>query len=145
MDPLVQVAAISVITALIVGVFGLLQTKIVGSQATSRQRDDWARQDKVAREVREVARLTSLSANDTKVQLRKIHTLVNSDMTASRQETLDQTRVTLMVLRRLVASSGDPNIDDIAAIDSAERRIKELEGILADRLFQLRESEGNQL
>ncbi len=79
--------------------------------------------------------LTTLNA-----QLTEIHTLVNSDMTAARQELLDQTEITLMMLRRVVEEARregiEPDPDDVAAVVKTERRVKAMRGVLADRLAQ---------
>jgi hypothetical protein len=70
-------------------------------------------------------------------QGKKIHILVNSDMTAARTNERDQTRLTLIALRRVQALSvklGMPATDDEnKAILDAEARIAELDRILADR------------
>ena len=90
----------------------------------------------------EVARLAAAAAAATDSQLRQIHTLVNSDMTAARQSELDQTRITLIMLRKVVAlheaAGRAPTADDLAAIETTEGRVRELEAILADRLVQMR-------
>lgn len=118
----------------------------------SERREDYRRQDEIAERVAEVARATAASAAATKTQLNgisnqatQIHTLVNSDMTSARQAELDQTRVVLAVLRRVVAVTVEKGLpplpDDLIAIQEAVDRISELESILADRLTQLRLSE----
>ncbi len=79
--------------------------------------------------------LTTLNA-----QLTEIHTLVNSDMTAARQELLDQTEITLMMLRRVVEEARregiEPDPRDVEAVSKTERRVKAMRGVLADRLAQ---------
>jgi len=76
-------------------------------------------------------------------QAKRIHTLVNSDMTAARQSELDQTRAIVVVLERVirmaVAAGLPPDPSDVEALDAAKRRIGELEAILADRMHQMRE------
>lgn len=132
--------------------------------------EDYARQDKVAREAREVAaqaektarlllenqqataaaadevaRLAAVNAERADVKLDQIHTLVNSQMTAARQAELDQTRAMLIVLKRVTALAAlrgehaDPL--DLEAIERTEKRIRELEAELAERLQRLREVE----
>jgi len=80
-------------------------------------------------------------------QAQSIHTLVNSDMTAARQSELDQTRAMLTVLRRVVdlskARGQAPDPRDLDALAAAETRATELEQILADRLYQLRQVEAD--
>jgi hypothetical protein len=81
----------------------------------------------------------SVSVN---AQLTTIHTLVNSDMTAARQELLDQTEITLVMLRRVVADAqreGDgASSEDLEAVAKTERRVRAMRGVLADRLAQQR-------
>ncbi len=90
-------------------------------------------------EVAEAARQSNIQVTD---QLRTIHTLVNSDMTAARQGELDQVRLNLVTLRKIVAlmaaSGKEASDEDEVAIEAAVARIKELEGILADRAAQAR-------
>lgn len=132
--------------------------------------EDYARQDKVAREAREVAvnaektarlllgnqqataaaadevaRLAAVNAGKADTKLDQIHTLVNSQMTAAKQAELDQTRAMLIVLKRITAIAAlrgeRADPDDLEAIRRTVSRIKELETELADRLQQLREVE----
>jgi hypothetical protein len=81
-------------------------------------------------------------------QLATIHELVNSDMTAARQELLDQTEITLVMLRRIVADTrqaGDtPTDEDLAAVAKTAKRVKVMRGVLADRLAQQRVVEQEQ-
>ncbi len=124
---------------------------------------DYARQDEVARKAAEataslavtqkalleraddLASRTALTTADVTAQLealddqgKKIHILVNSDMTAARTNERDQTKLTLMALRRVQALTinlGLPqNDDELVAIEQAEKRILELDAMLADRL-----------
>lgn len=88
----------------------------------------------------EVARVAAATATDHQSQLKQIHILVNSDMTAARQGELDQTRITLVMLKKIVAmnvrDNRPPNAEDLTAILTTEARINELQAILADRLVQ---------
>jgi len=104
------------------------------------------------RQLETVARLLVESNTDTQhrldgidAQAKRIHTLVNSDMTAARQSELDQTRTTLVMMRRVVALGEAAGVsapeEDLAAIDATVARIGELEAILADRLQQMHEVE----
>lgn len=101
---------------------------LLEAQASQAQRTD------------EVARLAAKNQAIMTTQLIQIHTLVNSDMTAARQELLDQTRITLMMLRTIISDdvqAGRPSRpDDLQAITDTERRIDTLRAILADRLAQ---------
>jgi hypothetical protein len=95
----------------------------------------------------EVARLMALSNKSIGEQLttideqgKKIHILVNSDMTAARTNERDSMRLLLAALRQLQEFGRQINPTDrrkdggdSEAIVIAERRIKELDVILADR------------
>ena len=67
----------------------------------------------------------------------KIHILVNSDMTAARTNERDQTKLTLLALKRVQALSVNLGLattqDELDAIKVAEERIVKLDAILADR------------
>jgi uncharacterized membrane-anchored protein YhcB (DUF1043 family) len=90
----------------------------------------------------EVAVLAARAASATDSQLKQIHTLVNSDMTAARQELLDQTRLLVSIYRKTIeddrAAGREATPSDLAALDAAEAKVSELQGILADRLAQQR-------
>jgi len=134
----------TLLIAIIVAVSAIMQTILNSWQAKRRQKADWRRQDGVAekaeetaslllktqkeniRRTDEVARVAAISANQTHDQLSEIHGLVNSDMTKVLQADLDQTRVTLALLRKL----GDPDMD---LLHTTECRITELERVLATR------------
>lgn len=96
--------------------------------------------DQVAAAAEAVAAVAVAATAETKSQLNQIHTLVNSNMTAAQQGELDQTRVTLVMLRKIVvmaATAGrDPSSEELDLIDRTERRVSELEHILADRMTQ---------
>jgi hypothetical protein len=78
------------------------------------------------------SRLTGLEA-----QGKAIHILVNSDMTAARQNERDQTQLTIIALKRLMALNVKMKLPitnyDHEAIRLAEERVVELNAILADR------------
>lgn len=83
------------------------------------------------------ARLAQIDA-----QAKRIHTLVNSDMTAARQSERDQTEAMVVVLRKVITLAEDrglvPEPLDVQALQTAERRVAELDQILADRMTQMR-------
>ena len=93
----------------------------------------------------EVARAAAATAEDQRNQLTQIHTLVNSDKTDALQAELNQTRITLVLLRRFVALDDAvgrvSTTDDLAAIKLAEANINRLETTLADRGVQLQQVE----
>lgn len=81
-------------------------------------------------------------------QLRQIHTLVNSDMTAARQGELNQTLVTIIVMKRLRAvnlAAGLSVAEDDLIISNTEMRAEELRGVLADRRTQQLADERRQI
>jgi hypothetical protein len=126
---------------------------------------DWARQDQVAEKLLkaqaatlvrtdEVARLAAQQSSTVALQLAAlhtqavdIHTLVNSDMTAARQELLDQTRILLGLYERTISADLDagrePRPADVQALDDAREKVTELTLVLADRLAQQRIVEAN--
>lgn len=152
---------ISLVAVAVVAVFTSITAPLILARRTERQHRhdqlaDYQRQDEVARlaaataarmlrQQQEMAEAAAEQAETAGVKLDAIHTLVNSDMTAARQSELDQTRVLLAVLRRVVhlsrARGQDPEAADLEALDSAEARAAELERMLADRLHQLRQVE----
>jgi hypothetical protein len=117
------------------------------------------RADEVARLAAEQAVIQGDKLDLIDAQAKRIHTLVNSDMTAARQSELDQTRTMIAqtqtmieVLVRVIAlaqSRGQvPDPKDVSALTAAREALKEaqsrgteLEQILADRLQQMHEVE----
>jgi hypothetical protein len=152
----------AVIVGLIAGALPMLGTWVAiranGRERRKDQQATWERDDKVAEQAEKAARLllaaqqesikrtdqvathVSAATAATDAKLDAIHTLVNSDMTAARQSELDQTRVTLVMLRKVVAldhaAGRAPSEQDMATIETTEARITELQSILADRLEQ---------
>jgi hypothetical protein len=78
----------------------------------------------------------------TDMRLRETHTLVNSDMTAARTAELNQTKVTLGLLKKVIVLNKnvglEPSEEDQAVVLETEARIGELAAILADRAAQQR-------
>ena len=105
------------------------------------------RSDEVATLAAERDAIQSAKLGQIEAQAKRIHTLVNSDMTAARQSERDQTVAMAAVLRRVIglAESRGQNADlsDVEALRVAEDRVHTLDGILADRLQQMREVEAN--
>jgi len=128
---------------------------------------EWARQDQVALKAeratvelaasqKRIADQAETAANlaaerDAKVagqlsridaQARRIHTLVNSDMTAARQSERDQAQAMITVLRKVITLAEErglvPEESDIDALQAAEQRVVDLDRILADRMHQMR-------
>jgi hypothetical protein len=122
------------------------------------KREDWARQDAVAEQAAkaakllldaqaaqkartdQVAKVAAQQSASVALQLQDIHTLVNSDMTAARQELLDQTRILLGIYERTIQADKDagrtPRPEDVEALSDARAKVEELNAILADRLAQ---------
>jgi hypothetical protein len=75
-------------------------------------------------------------------QLRVIHTLVNSTLTAALQAELDSTRREEMLLRELLSMREDNGSvisdDQRAALGAVQRKIQELTAAMADRSQQNR-------
>jgi hypothetical protein len=105
---------------------------LVKAQAETIARTDEVARLAAAADERIAAQLTALDE-----QGKKIHILVNSDMTAARTNERDQTRLTLLALKRVQGMSVklgiNSTIDEENAIAAAEKRILELDQILADR------------
>src|SRR6478609_5634138 len=113
---------IPLMTPLAAVVAPLLLAWLLGKQRTRERIEDYKRQDQVAEQVAQVAKNAKITTDSTDKQLRQIHTLVNSDMTAARQSELEQTRLTLTMLKRLVENES-PNAEDEALIETTEARI----------------------
>jgi hypothetical protein len=105
---------------------------LADAQAETIRKTDEVAQVAAASDQRIQAQLTAIDE-----QGKKIHILVNSDMTAARTNERDQTRLTLLALKRVQSLSiqlGTPSSEDEEkAIGAAEKRILELDQILADR------------
>jgi hypothetical protein len=102
-----------------------------------------------------VARLASEANVRVEAQLiaideqgRKIHILVNSDMTTARTNERDQTRLTLLALLHVKALSQKLGVPltpgEEQAIEDAKIRIEELNQLLADRLAAQRRVDDEQ-
>jgi len=106
---------------------------LTGRRSDRNRKEDWARQDRVAEKA-----AIAVALNDTK--LNQIHTLVNSEMTDARQEILNQTVLLLGMYRKTIQAdnkAGRPSLpEDLAAVTSAETKVRELRILLADRLRQ---------
>lgn len=150
-----------VVVTLVISVAGVIFASITAplilAHRTERMHredmlSDYQRQDKVAAAAAAAAAAAqgaALSAgvklDDLSAQTARIHTLVNSDMTAARQEELDQAEALIVVLKRVVKLAEDKGIEpetaDIEALTRTQRRRDQLELILADRLERFHASE----
>jgi hypothetical protein len=143
----------AVVVALIV-LFGTVTSPLFLSYLNNRQRrderrEDYARQDAVAEQAAEAARLllesnkrVAATAVITNGKLDVIHTLVNSNMTAAMQAELDRTQEVLVMLREVIAlneaAGRAASPETLARIDATERKVGELVAALNDRLTQTR-------
>lgn len=112
------------------------EVKIVAKQAAdaadllvAAQKETIARTDEVARIAAENDRHITEKLEEGLEQGRKIHILVNSDMTAARTAERDSLKLLVIALKRL-AGSDEIDTDEIGRV---EKRIAELDQILADR------------
>jgi hypothetical protein len=102
------------------------------------QKDTIARTDEVARIQAESDKRIGDQLLAIDEQGKKIHILVNSDMTAARTNERNQIVLTVLALRRVQALSRKLGLpvdeEEEESIVVAEKRIEELNVILADRL-----------
>ncbi len=161
MDPAVIVTLVISVAGVI---FASITAPLILAHRTERMHredmlSDYQRQDKVAAAAaaaavaaQEAARLAQQQAadaaaklDDLSAQTQRIHTLVNSDMTAARQEELDQAESLIVVLNRVIQLARDkgimPDPSDVDALERTQHRRDQLELILADRLAQFHASE----
>lgn len=84
----------------------------------------------------EVARVAKEGADSVNSQLKQIHTLVNSNLTAAIRGELTAVQSNLLALRKLEKLNPATTPEELGAIKSLERREKELTDTLAERLEQ---------
>jgi len=102
---------------------------IIGQWLLKRQ--DFRRQDEVARKVAEVARQTRISFDSTMAQLHTIKVLVNSNLDAAELRELEATRQLLVkmhevvALKRKLTISIEPGTTEM--LDTVQRRIDAME------------------
>ena len=130
----------------------ILALTIVQAVISSRkEKRDYARQDEVAERVVGAAKIAANAAEvvarkaEESGQLlqdkltaideqgKKIHILVNSDMTAARTAERDSLKLLVIALRRIGTVTGSDGESEKKEILEVEKRIKELNQILADR------------
>jgi type VI protein secretion system component VasK len=147
MQRMIETVAIALIVSVIAP---YIMARLLGKQraaeaeATAKVRAadrqaDWDREDKVAARVEKVATDAAAAQEANSSTLHDIHTLVNSDMTAARTAELTATRLLILALKRLPPKDADTR----DAIDTAEKRVDELQQILADRLVAQRKVESD--
>jgi len=151
----------AVVVTLVVSVAGVIFASITAplilAHRTERmhredQLADYKRQDEVAREAKAAAIAAQQAADKAQrqlesigVQTQRIHTLVNSDMTAARQEELDQAEALIVALQRVIRLAREkgvqPEPSDVDQLQRTRARRDQLEQILADRLEQFKQTE----
>jgi hypothetical protein len=154
---------IAIVLAIVTSLFASVTAPLILAHRTEKmhredQLADYQRQDKVAAAAAVAATAAQAAAiaaqrqaadtatklDDLSAQTQRIHTLVNSDMTAARQEELDQAESLIVVLQRVISlAKGKGIMPDPADTDALERtrqRRDHLELILADRLAQFHAS-----
>lgn len=154
MDPAVVVTLVVSVAGVI---FASITAPLILAHRTERmhredQLADYKRQDEVAREAKAAAIAAQQAADKAQrqlesigVQTQRIHTLVNSDMTAARQEELDQAEALIVALQRVIRLAREkgvqPEPSDVDQLQRTRARRDQLEQILADRLEQFKQTE----
>ena len=111
------------------------------------KQEDWKREDDVRMQAQEAAKLlleenkkVAAAAVLTNGKLDIIHTLVNSNMTAAMQSELDATIRELAMMKEVIglkeAAGHSPSPDTLGAVKFTDKKIKELQAGLSDRLRQ---------
>lgn len=158
----VWIAAIGVVSAII---GPLLLSWLQTRNTIALKQADWDRLDKVAEVAREtakdasdavikvaddlkerqsvlndglveVARVAKEGTEGVNSQLKQIHTLVNSNLTAAMRGELTAVQSNLLALRKLEALNPSSTPDELGAIKALETRERELSDTLTERLEQ---------
>jgi hypothetical protein len=139
---------LSLASALILAIVTSFAT---GLQRKAEKKLDWEREDEVATRAKKaaqllvesnarVAKVVDDNATQMFAKLHEIKTLVNSDMTAARVEQRDAVKLTLVGIRKIIRLDEDagrePSQEDLDAIMLADKQIKHLDVLLADRAAQ---------
>lgn len=154
MEPIWLALIALVVTVVTVGT-PVLTIFITNRNAAAIKKEDWERQDKVAAQAAEAARLLLASnervartAEFTNGKLDVIHTLVNSNFTAAMQAEYDATIALLTTMQEIVElkrKAGDePSPETIAAIEATKAKIAKLRIALDERLRQAKLAEQRQ-
>jgi hypothetical protein len=143
-----SIAAIGAIVALATTASPIILSVITANQRRKEKVEDYARQDGVAAQAREAARLllaanervarqSATSASETQSQLKQIHTLVNSNLTQemeARLVALDAQLVLTQEVIRLNAAAGvEPTEAAKTALANLQRTADGLRLSLAER------------
>jgi hypothetical protein len=125
--------------ALVVAVIGpVILSLLTGRQRRREKILDWAREDEVARKAAQVAQDLRDSQRSTDFQLERIHTLVNSNMTAQMEDSLASKKAELAALLEVAdlkkAAGQKPSEVALTTIRLIRSDIARKEAELADRL-----------
>lgn len=136
--------------ALVVAVIGpMFLSWLTHRNAMRMKQQEWDRQDKVAADLRayqetvtkgldDVAKVQKETKDSTDSQLKQIHTLVNSNLTAAMRGELTAVQSNLLALRKLESLNPSSTPEELGAIKSLETRERELSDTLAERMEQQR-------
>jgi hypothetical protein len=164
-DP-IAIALIAAIAGMGTVASPLILSYMANRQRRAEKKEDWAREDRVASQAAEAARLL-LAANErvaktaaatdarvaktaavTNAKLDVIHTLVNSGLTAAIKAEYDATVRQLALMREVVElrrvsgrPSAEPSPEAVAAIEATAGRVEELRAALADRYAKTERAE----
>ena len=114
-------------------------------QRRAEKQQDWDRQDAVAEQAEKAAALlldenrkVAIAAARQGAQLKQIHTLVNSNLDASKRAELVALEGQATVLKRLMdvnaAAGKAPTDDDLAELDAVKLAAEKLRSELAERV-----------
>jgi len=143
-----SIAAIGALVAMATTASPIILSVITATQRRKEKVEDYARQDGVAAQAREAARLllaanervarqTAAAATETQSQLKQIHTLVNSKLTEEMKRSLIALKAQIVLLRRVINLDFAANTETIEAdramLSSLERTVEELSSSLTER------------
>lgn len=115
------------------------QTARDASDAVTKVADDLkGRQSELNEGLVEVARVAKEGQDGINVQLKQIHTLVNSNLTAAMRGELTAVESNLLALRKLEAINPSSTPEELGAIQALATRQQELTDTLAERMEQQR-------
>ena len=128
----------ALITVLTASIAVILLGGFISYNAYRKEVRENTRQDLVADRVALVAKILQENSSTTNRQLERIHTLVNSNMTAQMEDALASKKsqlVALIEVRTLKEAAGlEPTPEARAVIKETEEAIARKEAELADRL-----------
>ena len=153
----------AVLISAVVAISTAVQLVLTSRNTRKEKAQDYARQDEVARQAAEAARLLSdrqdaaalkaeeaarllavntanvaETARESKKTLDTIHGLVNSNLTASKQAEFAATVREAAMMQEVIdlkrASGVEPSIETLATLEATRTKIGEMKAELADRL-----------